>query len=361
MRRLAALLALLAAGCGDETIVRLTVRNGAATTTPAQLRLTLVGHGVIAAPRTIAPVTLPGTVVIRRLPSAAAQLCIFVEALDGGGAVVGEGAATMTLVAHGTTRADVTLGASAPSCVTLAGDMAGAPPVDMAGPPRDLAQPIRDMANAPPSDMVVAICPAGSIFCDDFESGNLFPQWTSSSAKFDAGVVDVQSSVKAHGNYALHALGNGSSGAAVYADVEKDFTPTAPPIAVRANVYFPATLGNYDLVLALYESNTSTNAFAIGGDNAGTWVVTENESAAPDHHTSTMTTAGQWHCVELVIDAGGNVSFYVDSQLLAGPWPRVSLVSYSQLLVGVVRSIDANWVAYIDDVAVGTSRLYCPP
>jgi hypothetical protein len=72
------------------------------------------------------------------------------------------------------------------------------------------------------------------------------------------------------------------------------------------------------------------------------------------------TDGGKWHCVELVIDAAGMVDFYVDNHHLVGPWQRTSAVSYSTLFVGVTRSVDADLTAYIDDVAIGPSRLYCP-
>ena len=83
---------------------------------------------------------------------------------------------------------------------------------------------------------------------------------------------------------------------------------------------------------------------------------------APDRHSDMVPTgAGAWHCVELVIDAAGNGhSVYVDNHRLIGPWRAPRRTSYSTLLVGVTRSVDADFVVYIDDVAIGRSRLYCP-
>ena len=40
--------------------------------------------------------------------------------------------------------------------------------------------------------------------------------------------------------------------------------------------------------------------------------------------------------------------------------PRTSAVSYSTLLVGITRSVDTDLIAYVDDVAIGPTRLYCP-
>ncbi|HEY2745538.1 MAG TPA: hypothetical protein VGL86_12970, partial [Polyangia bacterium] len=331
-------------------ILRILVEPGAAPM-PSSLRVSL--EGVSAAPRTIAPVTLPGTIVVHHLPSNLGALCVEIDGLDDGGNVIAGSAATVHLIAHGTAEVTLTLDESGAACAPLPGDLGG--PVDLAGASGDLG-------GGGATDMSIAICPAGAIFCDDFESGTL-GKWDGASAKKDAGSLTVQSSIKAHGMFALRAIGNGSASPGdVYAEVEKDFTPTAPPFALRANVYFPATLAHFDEILALYENPSgSTNAFTIGGDSSGFWVVAENESMAGDFESDMVPTdGGKWHCVELVIDAAGMVDFYVDNHHLVGPWQRTSAVSYSTLFVGVTRSVDADLTAYIDDVAIGPSRLYCP-
>jgi hypothetical protein len=353
-----ALAAFAVAGCGD-TILRIDILDPGASPPPTILRVTLVG--VNAAPRTITPVTFPGTVVVHNVPASVSQLCVQVDGLDDAGNELVGGATTVVLSTHHTVHATVSLTTSATKCSDLVpGDLSTGEPVDMAGAgggggaPGDLAG-VSDLSAIP-------LCPTGAIFCDDFETGNL-TKWNGSSAKQDAGSVTVQSNTKAHGTYALRAIGNGASGVDVYAEAEKDFPPTSPPFALRANVYFPVALEHYDEVIALYENATgSTNAFTIGGDSNGYWVVAENESMAGDF-ASDMVPAdgGTWHCVELVIDAGGMVTLFVDNHRLVGPWQRTSNVTYSTLFVGVTRSVDANLTAYIDDVAVGPSRLYCPP
>jgi hypothetical protein len=341
-----ALAALAGVGCSDDTVLRILVTQ-ASGSAPSSVRVTLVG--VSAPPRTIAPVTLPGTVVVHRLPGSVDSVCVQVDGLDDAGDVVTGGAATVRLVAHGTASATVTLSDPPAACAPLPDDLGGGPSPDMAGAPADLAA----------ADLSIAICPAGAIFCDDFETGNL-SKWTSSGVKKDAGSLTVQTATKLHGMYALRAIGNGMpSPGDIDAEVEKDFPPTAPPLAVRANVYLPAGLGNFDSVIALYD--TGTNSFAIGGDSNATWVVSENEANAPDRHSDMVpVSAGSWHCVELVIDATGMVTLFIDNHALIGPWQRASNVSYSLLLVGITRSVDTDLTAFIDDVAIGPSRLYCP-
>jgi hypothetical protein len=346
-----ALAAFAVAGCGADTVLRIEVEPGGLA--PASLVVSLPQLG--APPRTIAPVTLPGTIVVHRLPASVAQLCVEVDALDVGGNPIGGGAATVHVVHDGTATTTITLADPAVGCADVAGDMGG-PPLDLATD-NDMGGPLIGADMTP-----VKICPPGSIFCDDFE-GDGFAQWNSANAKLDAGNVSVQSLIKAHGTSAMKALANGAPGADVYADAEKDFTPTAPPLALRANVYFPTTLQHFDHVIALYEGNGSTNAFAIGGDSAGNWVIAENEATVADRTSDMVPTgAGQWHCIELVIDAAANVTLFVDNHRLIGPFARATTgITYSQLLVGVVRSVDMDYIAYVDDVAVGPSRLYCPP
>lgn len=345
------------AGCGGETVLRIDIPDPGASPPPASLRVTLVG--VNAAPRTIAPVTFPGTVVVHNVPASVSQLCVQVDGLDDAGNELVGGATNVVLSTHHTVHATVLLSTAPTTCADLVPDnLATSEPVDMAGAGGAGGG---DLAGGP--DLGRALCPAGAIFCDGFETGTLV-NWNGAGAKLDAGTIGVQSTTKAHGTYALRALANGAQGAEIYADAEKDFTPTAPPLAIRANVFFPTALASFDHVIALYENNSgSTNAFAIGGDPNGNWVIAENESLVPDHTSDMVPTgAGQWHCVELVIDAAGMVTLFVDNHQLIGPFARATTgISYSNLLVGVVRSVDPNYVAYIDDVAVGPSRLYCPP
>ncbi|HXU72161.1 MAG TPA: hypothetical protein VN947_22685 [Polyangia bacterium] len=351
MRIVAIALVSLAAlgGCShDDTILRITVEAGV-DPAPASLQVTLFGAGVDPQPRTIAPATLPGTIVLHGLPDGLTDLCFEIEGFDASGNFLVGGSADVALVRHRTTLADVQMSNAFIRCV-------GVPPAD--GGSNDLS--ISVDAGAP--DMVIPVCPVNAIFCDDFESGTL-AKWTDVTVKQDAGSVAAQSAIVAHGSYALRALGNGApSPADVYANAEKDFTPTAPPFALRANVYAPAIVSSFDIVLALYDS--TTHGFAVGGDTDGTWVVTEDQTlnSTPDRHSDMVpVTAGQWHCVELVIDGAGMVSLYVDNHLLVGPWARASNVSYSTLFVGAPRSVTPDFTVYIDDVAIGPSRLYCPP
>ena len=361
VRIVAIALAVLAAGCGDDTVLRIEIPDPGTSPAPTSLRVSLVG--VTVAPKTIAPVTFPGTLVIHRVPSSVSQLCVDVEGLDGAGNVVVSGAAYVPIAAHKTSQATIALSTAGVSCATIApDDLATGGPVDMAG------GGVADLAGSPdllptgPDMTPVAICPPGSVFCDDFESGTL-NKWSVQVKDTDMGSVAPSTAQHAHGAYSAHAQGSGASGADNYFEIDKSFSPggLAPPLALRANVWSAAPLSSYTMVIALYDA--TTNGFSIGGDNNTTWVLTENQTlgGAPDRHSTLATPGPGWHCVELVVDAAGMVSVYVDGSLIIGPFQRISAVSYTDFFFGIPRTVVTGTDVFVDDVAIGASRLYCPP
>src|SRR2546425_7495956 len=98
----------LAAGCGEDTVLRLTVLPGSLPH-PSALRVTVTGFGVTAAPLRVAPVTLPGTVVVRGLPASTPQVCVRVEGLDAAGGTISDGSVPGPLRAPPTVTPPVTL------------------------------------------------------------------------------------------------------------------------------------------------------------------------------------------------------------------------------------------------------------
>jgi hypothetical protein len=276
-------------------------------------------------------------------------VCVEVQGLDAADLPTSEAAITVDLVPHGTATATVTL--LPPSADSGCSGMADGGE-DLAAPPGDLAA----------GDLASASCPSGSIFCDDFELNNL-SLWDKLNIKYDAGSqLVIQTARAAHGTYALEAIGTGTSGAQNYVSVEKDFPGgLAPPLAVRANIFAVQPLDRFTLVMVL--SDNSTHGFSMGGDTNGTWVITEDEAVQPDHHSDMIPAdGGKWHCLEIVIDAGGNVTGYVDNHPLIGPFPRFSVVNYTQVIVGITRTVIPSPPTdiFVDDVAVGPARLYCP-
>ena len=336
----------LVGGCGNDTVLR--IRVDGAQPPPAALRVTLAADGVNLAPRILAPVTLPGVLVIDHLPATAVRACVAIDGLDASGARSSAGSATVTLAPGATTLASVRLGDPRADAGCASGADAGV------GAPTDLAASV----DGGTPDGAVAICPATALFCDDFEGGDL-TRWTQQNIKLATGSLAVQSATVAHGGFALRARASGTPLQDTFAEVEKDFTPTAPPLALRANIFTPAPLTAFTMTVALYDA--TTHGFAIGGDDAASWVVTEDQAAAPDHHSDMVPVdAGRWHCVELVIDAAGSVTFFVDNRTLSGPFARASAVAYSTFFVGITRTIRLDNELFVDDVAIGPTRLYCP-
>jgi hypothetical protein len=345
VRSAAIALLIAVGGCGGETALRIEVADPGSSPAPVALRVVLVGTGITPPPRTITPVSLPGVIVVKGLPPG--LLCVEIDGLDASGRVVLGGETVVTVAAQATTRATVGLGTSFSGCSA---------PDDLAVTTADLAGV--DLAEPPPPDGAVALCPVGALFCDDFESGTL-AKWPQQNVKYDLGSLDVQSTTVAHGLFALHAAATGTPSMSNIAQVEYNFAARPPPLAIRANVYAPLPLTSYTMVMALYDP--TTHGFSIGGDADTTWVVTEDDATVPDHHSDMVpVTGGQWHCLEIVVDAAGQVTAYVDNHALIGPFGRNSAVAYSVFVVGVDRTVFTDTNIFVDDVAIGPTRLYCP-
>jgi hypothetical protein len=353
---------VLGVGCSQpETVVRLMVRLGSAPA-PQKLRATIYNDkGTPSATETIAPVALPGTIVLHNLNPSLAELCVELEGLATDGTVTSHGAVNIGILAHMTVNAAVDLGSTNMlRCSALVDGGVR----DMPGPGDGGSMPAADLAGADLAGTTVAVCPVGASFCDDFETGDT-RKWDAREFKFDAGAqIDVESAVVRHGLFALHAAAsspNPAGDVAAHSIVIKTLPSLTPPIALRANVFAVQPIDRFGVTLELYDD--TTHGFAVESDNSNIWTLTEDQATFPDsdHHTDMVPfNAGQWHCIEVVIDAGGLVSFFVDKHQLLPTFPRHSANAFTTLQVGIGRTVNAVNDVYIDDVAVGPSRLYCP-
>lgn len=336
-----AIATLAVAGCGNETLLRITVAATGTTPRPASLRVTLVGDGITAPPHVVAPVSLPGTAVVRGVPSG--TVCVEVEALDGAGSAFASAVTTVSVAAHRTNHAYLFLAATPQSC---------APPI------ADLSTAALDLST-PPDLGAVAVCPAGALFCDDFESDNL-TRWSYAAIKHaDMGAIARTAARAAHGRFSVEATGGGTPANDNYVAIVKQLTPVMPPLAMRANVWTAAPLDSYTMVMTVFDA--TTHGFAVGGDDRGTWVVTEDQAGAPDERSDMVPAGGGgWHCLELVVDGGGKVTLFVDGHQIVGPWLRATATSYVYFGVGIGRTTLPSTDVLVDDVAIGPTRLYCP-
>jgi hypothetical protein len=324
---------------------------------PQKLQISVYGpSGMLAPPRTLTPVSLPGTIVLDRIDPSLPELCVALEGLAGDGTVTSRGAVTVGIVPDMTANAAIELGATTMLGCTLGRD----------GGAQDLARDagvtvVQDLAGR---DLfgVVPVCPGNAIFCDDFESGDV-SKWTTQELFFDLGAeINVQQAIVRHGQYALHtsATGHDMAGAG-HSIVIKGLPNVTPPLAVRANVFAVQPLDHYGVSVELYDD--TTHGFSVSADNQDVWTLTEDQATGggPDHHTDMVPyDTGSWHCIEIVIDAAGFVTFYVDNHQLLAPFPRMSTVAYTTLQMGIGRTVNPVNDVYVDDVAVAPTRLYCP-
>jgi len=286
---------------------------------------------VVPATRTYPSVTFPATLVVRGLP--ASEVCVQAEQLDDSGNLLVGGSETVQLLAHRTTLADIQTSNAFVRCPALIGDMG--------------------------SNVDGGVCPAGALFCDDFESGT-FDKWTQAVVKYgDMGTIAPSMTRAAHGAWSAEAKGSGLPGTANHIAVIKALTAVPAPVAMRANIWSAQPLTGYTMVMSLYDDGI--NGFSMGGDSNARWVVTEDQTvdSIPDHVSSTPTATG-WHCVEMVVDGGGMFSAYVDGNRIIGPLMRAQAASYTTFTFGLDRTVQPSSDVFVDDVAIGTTRLYCP-
>ncbi len=380
-RRLCLAALLCAGGCGSDTTLLLQLSLAAGVAQPDHVRISLYGDGLYGTPSTL-PITaagkqLPGTVFVGPLASSTPDFRLQVDGLDAAGAL-GSQAATRPRLASGQQQAVALIldrptadtdGDGVPdsiddcSAIPDPDQRCGAPGVDGAGagdlpPGVDLLQ-THDGGALP--------CPAGAIFCDDFESGAI-GKWTTTDTNGGKGQVAVSQTVAFRGAFSLSAstaanLAADGGFSSVSGYVEKDFTQLSPAtLAARVYLYAPAAPGNFAVFMALFEQ---LNGFAVGTDNLNRYVVTQDQGNNPDQHSTVPLPLNRWVCVELVVDFSsvatplGRVQLFSDSQPVLDFQPSVPTLA-NEFDVGMLRSPgDVPVELFFDDVVLATQRIGC--
>jgi hypothetical protein len=300
----------------------LTVTLAPGAPQPASLRISSFGHGQLGPARDVLLVnqSLPGTVALSGLDVAIGQdFHVLVDGLDAAGKLLDEGAARVHLDAHQRARANVML-----------------------------------TAGALPDPQLHGGCAGSAFFCDDFETGDV-SRWTTTVQSDSSDLLTVDGTHVHSGANALHAAAAATSGPGE-SFVEYKWNGSAS-LAVRLWVYTATALSDVDIVLALYRG---VHGFSIGGSPDGNWVMTEDQQASPDHHTTVPVHLRKWTCVELVLQGGRAQLFFDDSDTAAVDVAPVHPVSYNELHAGVEWAPSPRQAeVWIDDVAVGPSRLHC--
>jgi hypothetical protein len=357
------------------------------------LRLTVFGSGRLGTPLKITPATLPGTLILRGLDPATADFRVLVDGLDPSGNLTSQGAARVPLLPDRMANAGVLLMAGAlpdrdgdgvpdavddcpdiydpdqhGGCVGVDLSGGGNPDLSTGANPDLRGAPSPDLLGAPQPDLATGpdlaappVCPPGALFCDDFESGNT-SRWTQPIVQPSTGATLAASTAQArHGIYSLHSIASYTPSEALSYE-EYDWGGTAAPLAIRFSVYLPSAPPSGTYVAQLTNGSVG---FAIGTHTSGngTWAILENQGPTL-HPTPQSVAIGAWTCIELVVNSNNTVEiFFNGAPTPAHTFTRItSSVAYNVLGAGADRPQGSGPQAemYIDDVAMATSRLYCP-
>jgi hypothetical protein len=362
------------AGCAGDTSLLLDLELAPGFAQPATLQVTMYAQGVVGAPQSVplasAGRALPGKLIVRPLDAALPDPRVLVNGLDAQGKLFAQAAAHVALSAGHQTTVTLTLGAPLPDtdgdgvpdviddcptipdpdqrCVAPGSDAA----VDQAIPP--------DGDGATPTDLLKALaCPAGAIFCDDFETGDT-SKWNSVNVA-GGGSLNVDNVHPWAGSYSLDVTGTaGSNG---HAELGKNLTPLGlSTLSLRAYVSSASVPASYTLFLALFNG---TKGWAVGGDGSGNWVVTQDSGTLADLTTNVPVPVNQWVCVELITNPpsamflAGRVRLFTDGNLILDATPG-DFTAPTELDVGLVRSPAGQTPhVYVDDVALANAPIGC--
>ncbi len=253
---------------------------------------------------------------------------------------------------------------SAPTGSTDMAMTVNPPVVDMA-----MTKPSPDLATTPP-DMTVVFnyCPAGTIFCDDFENDtiaiNAAGDWTDTFVMPANGgqTLATGTAQKHDGTHALHAAAN-NTGADSWSTIEYKLTTPQSSLAMRMFVYPAANLNNRGEVMRIFSvADTTSNGYQVGGAADGKWFISDSLGGSADHESSVSVATGAWTCLELVVPATGNVSLYINGAAT----PAINFAPLKHEPYDTIHS-GVEWApqgipvdVWIDEVALNTSRLPCP-
>lgn len=250
-------------------------------------------------------------------------------------------------------------------------------PVSMDATTPDAAMPSRDggltdtgPADAPPPDagfdagLSPTACDgplSAAIFCDGFEDGPGFAAWTSGPTARDGAVTWVEDVVY-RGGGALRAEITASRG---YAFVRTDTSPAvgSGDYWFRAYVRFPSgvALTHFNFGYSA-PSGTAGVSYYIQDGRPYAFM----EETMTSHPTTVMLPRDVWICLEyhlVVSDTDGAVEIFVDGVSARSMTGVDTLVdaAYDRLAAGITYSASKQGptTMYLDEVAVGTSRLPC--
>jgi hypothetical protein len=236
-----------------------------------------------------------------------------------------------------------------------------------AGGSTDMAtKPIVDLAVTPPDmTFVFNYCPAGTIFCDNFETDtvttvNAGSKWTTTFVQpANSGQTLATGTTQKHdGTHALHAAS--SLNADSWSTLEYT-TKAATALTMRMFVWPTVALVNRGEVARIFNV-ADTKGYQVGASTDGKWFIAQNLDGSVDKVSTVPITTAAWTCLELVIPTSGNVQLFVNgAQALSFAPSSPDTNGYDTMHAGVEWApANVPVDVWIDQVTLGTGRLPCP-
>jgi hypothetical protein len=209
-----------------------------------------------------------------------------------------------------------------------------------------------------------APCPPTALLCDDFETGDI-SRWTSRSVGTGASIA-VDALAPHRGQFALDATVPASpvSGIPASACLETSQISSGM-LAMRAWIYPPTALDNYDAVLLFKNAPscaTTSSQYAIAGGAMGAWNVSEDSSAGlHDHHATVPGPAvDTWTCLELdYAFAPPHIQLYANDAIVLDVTADDPAPAFNAMLAGVTNSTTSGYHVFVDDVVVDRAHVGC--
>ncbi|MCU1282963.1 MAG: hypothetical protein JWM53_6509 [bacterium] len=390
---LAAVLPIVAGGCASTTEAAIEVTGPVGATNPTAVTINVfdgygrIGHAEIGA------TSLPGSIVVKGLPSRAAELRVvaiaFIDAAEqlGGARVTvrpGQRIAATITVAPGTPDGDDDLvpddlddcpfvadalqdnaagSGAGDACRPNAGDLAsGAVDLGAGGGGGDLA-------GTRPADLGLAAsrcATAGVPFCDGFETASLNSHWPGVVAVNGSASVDPTRAYRGASSLHLH---QNALAANATSDVEINETQSFPAthLWIRAFVFVPNVFASDDADIVFIEQNVNPYQGILLGLQ-GTSLHTSNTIAGPRKTSTTPMPRNQWVCLEWDVQLGatGSTALTVEGVAagnLGGTQNLASTPAAGQLGLSLIATAPAGGIAardvWIDEVIVDTQPIGC--
>jgi hypothetical protein len=247
-------------------------------------------------------------------------------------------------------------------------------------------------AGGTPVDAGSSACPAAALLCDDFEGDGLgvgsspwkIETMNGSNDPAKTGMVELTTTKPAHGTHSVHivvpdtAAGDPAGGSPAFISETKTFPALANDLWGRMLIFYTpksALPGTHWVNIATVGSAPSPDQqLRFGG--AGSAKLNSNELPSDTFaNSATVMPTNKWACFEWHVQAGAAASmhFYLNGNEVTdmtvdnGNSPNTTdkkwhSVPFAKLQLGwQYWNGSFGGEMWLDDVAIGSARLTCPP